>query len=69
MEQAQVDSILDRYRCEESSLLAIMQDIQAEENWLPRSALERVAERVGVSLSRLYRLARYPVRCVCSLMS
>jgi NADH-quinone oxidoreductase subunit E len=59
MEQAQVDVILDRYGCEESSLLAIMQDIQAEENWLPRPALERVAERVGVSLARLYRLATF----------
>ncbi len=59
MEQAQVDSILDQYGCEESSLLAIMQDIQAEENWLPRPALERVAERVGVSLARLYRLATF----------
>jgi NADH-quinone oxidoreductase subunit E len=59
MEQAQVDSILEQYGCEESSLLAIMQDIQAEENWLPRDALERVAERVGVSLARMYRLATF----------
>lgn len=59
MEQAQVDVILDRYGCEESSLLAIMQDIQAEENWLPRDALERVADRVGVSLARMYRLATF----------
>ena len=59
MDQARVDEILDGYGCEESSLLAIMQDIQAEENWLPRDALERVAERVGVSLSRMYRLATF----------
>ncbi len=59
MDLAQVDTILDRYGSEESSLLAIMQDIQAEENWLPRGALERVAERVGVSLARMYRLATF----------
>ena len=59
MEQARVDEILDRYGCEESSLLAVMQDIQAEENWLPREALQRVAERVGVSVARMYRLATF----------
>ena len=59
MDLAQVDTILDRYGSEESSLLAIMQDIQAEENWLPREALQRVAERVGVSVARMYRLATF----------
>ena len=59
MEQAQVDVILDRYGKEESSLLAIMQDIQAEAHWLPREALQRVADQVGVSLARLYRLATF----------
>ena len=59
MEQTQVDAILDRNGCEQSNLLAIMQDIQAEANWLPRPALERVAERVGVSVAHLYRLATF----------
>ena len=59
MEQTQVDAILDRNGCEQSNLLAIMQDIQAEANWLPRKALERVAERVGVSVAHLYRLATF----------
>ena len=59
MEQARVDDIVDRYGSEESSLLAVMQDIQAEENWLPREALQRVAERVGVSMARMYRLATF----------
>jgi len=59
MEQARIDEILDGYGCEESSLLAILQDIQAEANWLPRAALTRVAERVGVTMSHLYRLATF----------
>ena len=59
MELTQVDEILDRNGCEQSNLLAIMQDIQAEANWLPRKALERVAERVGVSVAHLYRLATF----------
>lgn len=59
MEAALVDVILDRYGKEESSLLAIMQDIQEEANWLPREALQHVADEVGVSLARLYRLATF----------
>ena len=59
MEQTRVDEILEAHGCEQSNLLAIMQDIQAEENWLPRKALERVSERVGVSVAHLYRLATF----------
>lgn len=59
MEHSRIDDILDRHGCEQSNLLAIMQDIQAEENWLPRPALQRVAERVGVSVAHLYRLATF----------
>jgi NADH-quinone oxidoreductase subunit E len=59
MEQARVDQILDTYGCEESSLLAIMQDIQAEAHWLPKEALQCVADRVGVSMAHLYRLATF----------
>jgi NADH-quinone oxidoreductase subunit E len=59
MELARVDEILDTYGCQQSSLLAIVQDIQAEENWLPKDTLKRVAERVGVPLSHLFRLATF----------
>jgi len=59
METTQVDQIVDRYGADQSSLLAILQDIQATENWLPREALTRVGERVGVSLSHVYRMATF----------
>jgi NADH-quinone oxidoreductase subunit E len=59
MEPAQVDRIIDRYGADKSSLLAILQDIQAEENWLPREALTQVGQRVGVSLAHIYRMATF----------
>ena len=59
MELARVDEILERHGSEESALLAILQDIQADQNWLPRNVLEHVAGKVGVSLARLYRLATF----------
>jgi len=59
METPQVDKIIDTYAAEQAALLAILQDIQAEENWLPREALRRVSERVGVSMAHIYRLATF----------
>ncbi len=59
METAQVDQIVDRYGADKSSLLAILQDIQEEANWLPREALTHVCERVGVPLAHVYRLATF----------
>jgi NADH-quinone oxidoreductase subunit E len=59
METARIDRIIDSYGGEKSSLLAMLQDIQGEEHWLPREALRRVAERVGVSTAHVYRVATF----------
>jgi len=59
METARVDRIIDAYGAEKASLLAILQDIQGEEHWLPREAIDRVCERVGVSLSHVFRVATF----------
>ncbi len=59
METARVDEIINGYGAEKSSLLAILQDIQAEEHWLPREAMTQVCTRVGVSLAHVYRLATF----------
>ncbi len=57
--QKKVDEIVDRYDASPSWLLAMLQDIQAEYNYLPRKALEHVAERVGVPLTRVSGLATF----------
>ena len=57
--QKKVDEIVDRYGASEAWLLAMLQDIQAEFNYLPRKALEHVAERVGVPLVRISGLATF----------
>ncbi len=57
--QKTVDKILDRYGNEESELLAVLMDIQAEYNYLPRPALELVSEKMGVSRSRINYMATF----------
>ncbi len=59
METTRVDQIIDSYGADQASLLAILQDIQGEEHWLPREALSRVSDRVGVSMAHIYRLATF----------
>jgi NADH-quinone oxidoreductase subunit E len=59
MEADRIDQIIDRHRGEASSLIQILLDIQSENNWLSRQALERVGERLGVSLSRINHIATF----------
>lgn len=59
MDLAKVDQIVDKYEGSPAALLAILQDIQAQENWLPREALERVADKLQVPLTRVYGMATF----------
>ncbi|MCR4404083.1 MAG: NAD(P)H-dependent oxidoreductase subunit E [Candidatus Acetothermia bacterium] len=48
-----VDEIIARYNGDRSALISILQDIQAEYNWLPREVLTEVAKKMGLSLTEL----------------
>ena len=56
---AQVDSVLARYQRDQGMLVAILQDVQAEHNYLPREALERVSEGLSIPLSQVYSVATF----------
>ena len=59
MTSAQLEKILKRHDHQSSNVLAILQDIQASENYLPRKTLEEVAEKLNISLARIYKLATF----------
>jgi NADH-quinone oxidoreductase subunit E len=59
MDLKTIDAVVDRYQAQPSALLAILQDIQAQENWLPKEALERVAEKLAVPVTRVYGMATF----------
>jgi NADH-quinone oxidoreductase subunit E len=59
MNLQRVDEIIDSYGADRVSALAILQDIQAECEYLPREALERTAERLGLPLGEVHRLATF----------
>ncbi len=54
-----VDKIIDKHGGRSSSLLQIMLDIQSENNWLPKQALGRVAEKLDVPMNRIQHIATF----------
>ena len=57
--QDKVKRIIDNYECEKGQLISILQDIQAEYQYLPREALVQVSETVNIPLSRVYSVATF----------
>ncbi len=53
MDEERIDAIIESHGFEASSLIQILLDIQNELHWLPQAALERVAEKLQVSMSRI----------------
>ncbi|MHC4714025.1 MAG: NADH-quinone oxidoreductase subunit NuoE family protein [Planctomycetota bacterium] len=59
MELTKVDEIVERYEGEKSWLVMILQDVQEAYNYLPEPALDRVARKLDVGLSRVYNVATF----------
>jgi len=59
MEMDRIDQIIDKHQGEASSLIQILLDIQSENHWLPKEALDRVGERLDVPLSRIQHIATF----------
>ena len=54
-----VGSILDNYQRDEGMLVSILQDIQAEYNYLPEEVLVEVSQSLGTPLSQVYSVATF----------
>ena len=56
---AKVDEIISGYPAEEPSLIQVLQDVQEEYNYLPRQAIERVAEKLDLPIAKVYAVATF----------
>ena len=54
-----IDSILEKYDCDRSKIIAIMQDVQDHYRYLPQEALTYIAKKVNMSESKLYGVATF----------
>jgi NADH-quinone oxidoreductase subunit E len=59
MELTKVDAIIKKYNSDPASLLAIMQDIQDEANYLPKEAVVHLSEKLNIPLARIYSMATF----------
>jgi NADH-quinone oxidoreductase subunit E len=59
MEVTKIDSIIQQYGARESAILGILQDIQAEEKYLPKDALEYVSQKMSIPLGQVFRIATF----------
>ena len=59
MDINRIDQIIDKYQGDASALIQVLLEIQSENHWLPKEALERVSEKLAVPLSRINHIATF----------
>lgn len=59
MKNADIDIILKKHDYKKSSLISILQDIQAVNRWLPPEILKYVSEKLNVPLIDVYGLTTF----------
>ena len=51
--------IIEENGCKQANLIAIMQEIQAEYNYLSQEVLELIAEKLHISIAKVYSVATF----------
>jgi NADH-quinone oxidoreductase subunit E len=59
MDEEKIDEIIRHHRTDKSKLISILQDVQAEYNWLPEDALRYIAKRLHVPLTDVFGIATF----------
>jgi NADH-quinone oxidoreductase subunit E len=59
MDTERIDRIIDGHGAEPSALIQVLLEIQGESHWLPPEALDRIAERLRVPMSRIRHIATF----------
>jgi len=54
-----VASIIKKYGSDSSQMVSILQDIQAEYNYLPRTALDKLSKKLDIPQSHVYSMATF----------
>jgi len=57
--EEKVESILGNYQRDKGWLVSILQDVQAEYNYLPREAVMQISQGLDVPLSQVYSVATF----------
>ncbi|KKK81391.1 hypothetical protein LCGC14_2813930 [marine sediment metagenome] len=59
MDRQAIDAILEKHGYSHASTIAILQDMQALDNYLPEEALRYISEQLEMSAARIYEIATF----------
>jgi NADH-quinone oxidoreductase subunit E len=59
MDNGKIDAIIDKYPSDPSSLIQVLLDIQNENRWLSKEALNRVSQKLNVPLNRIQHIITF----------
>ncbi len=59
LSKLKIRSILDSYERNPGMLVAVLQDVQAEYNYLPKETLTQVSQGLDISLTQVYSVATF----------
>ena len=59
MDLNRVDQIIAEHHGEASSLIQVLLDVQGENHWLPKEALDRISERLDVPFSLVQHITTF----------
>jgi NADH-quinone oxidoreductase subunit E len=54
-----IDQIINKYQGDASSLIQVLLEIQRENRWLPKEALNKVSKKLGVPLNQIQHIATF----------
>jgi NADH-quinone oxidoreductase subunit E len=59
MDNDKIDKIIDKYPSDPSSLIQVLLEIQRENRWLSKEALEKVSKKLNVPLNRIQHIVTF----------
>lgn len=54
-----IDQIIDKYQGDSSALIQVLLEIQSENHWLPKEALDKVSKNLEVPLNQIQHVATF----------
>jgi len=59
MDNGKIDKIIAKYQGDAGSLIQVLLEIQSENRWLPKEALDKVSKKLKVPLNRIQHIVTF----------
>jgi len=59
MDNAKIDKIINKHQSDAGSLIQVLLEIQSENRWLPKEALDKVSKKLKVPLNRIQHIVTF----------